>query len=150
MRTKDRVPTIMKKTIVTSSVSRLVTYFIVVVALAALVFSPGYGFAQATATDLPGLYNPVANPKAVVTVGNVRFTVLAPQLIRMEWAADGKFEDHASLAFLNRNVPVPKFTTVDESIGAARKYTITTDSLTLGYMPNASANGRLDERSEEH
>src|SRR5437879_5913602 len=44
----------------------------------------------------PGLYDPVADPKAVVRVGNARFTVLTPQLIRMEWAADGKFEDHAS------------------------------------------------------
>ena len=102
---------------------------------------------ESPSAQLPGLYDPVANPKAIVTVGKARFTVLTPQLIRMEWAADGKFEDHASLAFLNRNVPLPKFTTVDESIGAARKYTITTDSLTLGYMPNASANGRLDEKS---
>jgi hypothetical protein len=28
----------------------------------------------------------------------------------MEWAADGKFEDHASLVFLNRKLPVPEFT----------------------------------------
>src|ERR1700683_3086597 len=53
--------------------------------------------------------NPVADPKAVVTVGNARFTVLTPQLIRMEWSADGKFEDHASFVFLNRRLPVPKF-----------------------------------------
>ena len=131
-----------------------------------LVSTQGHLFAQAAATQaspaaampagrhsvspsaqLPGLYDPIANPKAVVTVGNARFTVLAPQLIRMEWSADGKFEDHASLAFLNRNVPVPKFTTLDVSIGAARKYTITTDALTLWYMPDASANGRFDEKS---
>ena len=53
--------------------------------------------------------NPVADPKAVVTVGNARFTVLTPELIRMEWAANGKFEDHASFVFLNRHMPVPKF-----------------------------------------
>ena len=53
--------------------------------------------------------NPVADPKAVVTIGNARFTVLTPQLIRMEWSADGKFEDHASLVFINRRLPVPKF-----------------------------------------
>ena len=47
--------------------------------------------------------NPVADPKAIVTLGNARFTVLTPQLIRMEWAADGKFEDHASFVFLNRH-----------------------------------------------
>jgi alpha-glucosidase len=54
--------------------------------------------------------NPVADPRAVVTVGNARFTVLTPELIRMEWAADGKFEDHASFVFLNRRMPVPAFT----------------------------------------
>ena len=51
----------------------------------------------------------VADPKAVVVLGNARFTVLTPQLIRMEWAADGKFEDHASFVFLNRHLPVPEF-----------------------------------------
>ena len=43
------------------------------------------------------------------SVGNARFTVLTPELIRMEWAADGKFEDHASFVFINRRLPVPKF-----------------------------------------
>ena len=42
-------------------------------------------------------------------VGKARFTVLTPELIRMEWAADGKFEDHASFVFINRRLPVPKF-----------------------------------------
>ncbi len=54
--------------------------------------------------------NPIADPKAVVTSGAARFTVLTPQMIRMEWSADGKFEDRASLVFLNRKLPVPAFT----------------------------------------
>jgi alpha-glucosidase len=58
--------------------------------------------------------DPAADPKAVVISGNARFTVLTPQLIRMEWAADGKFEDHASMVFLNRKLPVPKFETKTE------------------------------------
>ena len=37
--------------------------------------------------------DPVADPKAVVVSGNTRFTVLESRLVRMEWAADGKFED---------------------------------------------------------
>lgn len=53
--------------------------------------------------------NSEADPKAVVTSGNARFTVLTPQMIRMEWSADGKFEDRASLVFLNRALPVPPF-----------------------------------------
>src|SRR6266568_4388415 len=43
------------------------------------------------AASAPGVYNPVADPRATVTVGRARFTVLTPELIRMEWAADGKF-----------------------------------------------------------
>lgn len=54
-------------------------------------------------------YNAVANPDAVVTSGNVRFTVLTPRVIRMEWTEDGVFEDHASLVFVNRKLPVPEF-----------------------------------------
>ena len=56
-------------------------------------------------------YNPVANPDAIVISGDARFTVLTPGVIRMEWAEDGKFEDHASLAFVNRSLPVPKIKT---------------------------------------
>ena len=47
---------------------------------------------------------------AVVISGNARFTVLTPQLIRMEYSNTAQFEDRATLAFLNRNVPVPEFT----------------------------------------
>jgi alpha-glucosidase len=52
--------------------------------------------------------DPVADPKAVVTLGSARFTVLTPEMIRMEWAADGKFENHASFVFLNRRLPPSK------------------------------------------
>ena len=75
--------------------------------------------------------NPLADPKAVVTVGNARFTVLTPELIRMEWAADGKFEDHASFVFLNRRLPVPKFEVQGEKPGAAQPTVIKTSALDL-------------------
>jgi alpha-glucosidase len=87
--------------------------------------------------------NPVADPKAVVTVGNARFTVLTPELIRMEWAADGKFEDHASFVFLNRRLPVPKFeVTMTGGTGAPvnqlrHGLTIKTSAITLQYSPIA-------------
>lgn len=55
-------------------------------------------------------YDPRANSKAVVIQGKTRFTVLTPQMIRMEWSANGRFEDHASLLFVNRNLDAPKFT----------------------------------------
>lgn len=54
--------------------------------------------------------DPVADPKATVVVGNARFTVLTPQLVRMEWSASRTFEDRPSLVFLNRRLPPPPFT----------------------------------------
>ena len=54
-------------------------------------------------------WDPIADPKAVIVEGSARFTVLTPRLVRMEWAADGHFEDHASLVFVNRRLPVPDF-----------------------------------------
>jgi alpha-glucosidase len=86
-----------------------------------------------TATD------PVADPKAVVILGQARFTVLTPQMIRMEWAADGKFENHASFVFLNRRLPVPKFEKTLADGG--RQLTLKTSALTLTYTP--SADGRF-------
>ncbi len=54
-------------------------------------------------------YDPVADPGSVVVCGQARFTVLFPQLIRMEWASDSRFEDNASLVFINRKLPVPEY-----------------------------------------
>ena len=47
----------------------------------------------------------------------------------MEWAADGKFEDRATLGIVNRKMPVPQFT-VKRS---GKKVTIKTSDLTLTY-----------------
>ena len=81
--------------------------------------------------------NPVADPKAVVTAGAARFTVLTPQLIRMEWAEDGKFEDHASLVFINRRLPVPQFKTVNLAAGGGGLVTLDTGKLSLSYRQNS-------------
>ena len=77
-------------------------------------------------------YNPVADPRAMVVAGSARFTVLTPQLIRFEWAKDGKFEDHASFAFVNRALPVPQFT---RQIGPGNRVVLKTSALTLVYDP---------------
>ena len=53
-------------------------------------------------------YDPSPNPEAVVQVGKARFTVLTEHIVRMEW---GGTNDAATLAFVNRNLPTPKFTT---------------------------------------
>ena len=80
-----------------------------------------------------GLYaqknNPVAAPEAIVVCGNARFTVLTDRLVRMEWAQDGTFEDRASLAVVNREMPVPAFTSVRSGEGV----TIKTSKITLTY-----------------
>jgi hypothetical protein len=90
-----------------------------------------------TMDSAPAPDDPVADPKAQVRLGNARFTVLTPQLIRMEWSADGKFEDHASFVFINRRLPVPKF---EKTISTDGRDTLTikTDSLALEYtaMPD--------------
>ena len=77
--------------------------------------------------------NPVADPRAEVVVGKARFTVLTPELIRMEWSADGKFEDHASFVFINRRLPVPKFMETVTKLGTNELLTIKTSALTLTY-----------------
>jgi alpha-glucosidase (family GH31 glycosyl hydrolase) len=80
--------------------------------------------------------DPVANSASEVRFGNARFTVLTPQLIRMEWSASGKFEDHASLVFINRRLPVPRFEHTISKQGDGQRLIIKTDALTLTYVPS--------------
>ena len=62
-------------------------------------------YAQVSALDS----DPKASESSTVIVGNARFTILTPKLLRMEWSEDGKFEDRATLTFINRKLPVPGF-----------------------------------------
>src|ERR1019366_10624390 len=126
------------------------------IGLAAQTAAPGGQAAKptaATASSRPAIHaqatgeanNPVADPRAVVTLGNARFTVLTPELIRMEWAADGKFEDHASFVFLNRHMPVPDFEKTFAN--GFQKLTIKTSALTLTYSPSADGRFKPDNLS---
>ncbi len=74
-------------------------------------------------------YNPMVNENAVVKSENVRFSILTSGLIRMEWSEDGKFEDLASLIFVNRNLAVPRF----EKRITDNLLEIRTDKLSLKY-----------------
>ncbi|HLV93954.1 MAG TPA: TIM-barrel domain-containing protein [Candidatus Acidoferrales bacterium] len=94
-------------------------------------------------TNPPGRYDPVADPHAIVTAGHARFTILTPQLIRMEWSADGKFEDHASLVFLNRKLPVPKFTSGTFQAGRNTVLAINTSDLALTYTTAYGTEGKF-------
>ena len=76
---------------------------------------------------------PKADEKAQVVVGNARFTVLTPQMIRMEWCEDGKFEDRASLTFVNRKLEVPAFKVKHSK----SKVIISTSHVTLSYKKGA-------------
>ncbi|MGB8028165.1 MAG: TIM-barrel domain-containing protein [Terracidiphilus sp.] len=107
---------------------------------ASLARSQGTGSA-AGVRAVPAADDPAPDPKAVVTIGNTRFTVLTPQLIRMEWSADGKFEDHASFVFINRKLPVPKFvqSAATSTHGPGEALTITTSALTLRYSHSVAA-----------
>lgn len=56
-------------------------------------------------------YDPVADSAAVIKSGNMRFTVLTPQMIRIQYSPQKKFEDRATFGVVNRKLPVPEFTT---------------------------------------
>ena len=79
--------------------------------------------------------NPVADPGSVIIEGNARFTVLTPELIRMEWSNAREFEDRASLVFINRKLDAPHFTTRRDSGWLF----IQTDRLRLAYHPDGDS-----------
>ncbi len=74
-------------------------------------------------------HSPLANPEATVISGNARFTVLTPEMIRIEYSPKGLFEDRATFAIINRNLAVPSFVTTED-----REFLyITTDRIALKY-----------------
>ncbi len=54
------------------------------------------------------------NAESVVQGEHYRFTVLTPNLLRLEYSADGIFEDRSSQVVLNRSFDTPEFHVVDE------------------------------------
>lgn len=72
---------------------------------------------------------PLADPDAVVSGPQVRFSILASRLIRLEYSPVEQYEDCPSQAFLFRKQPVPKF-----SIDKTSEYIeIDTECLHLSY-----------------
>ncbi len=90
--------------------------------------------AMLTALLWPGVAlaanNPQARPEAVVTVGNARFTVLTPEMLRIEYSQEAKFEDKATFAIVNRNLDVPWFSTDRDD----RYFYLDTEKLHLKYL----------------
>ena len=72
---------------------------------------------------------PKADASMTIIDGNVRFTVLTPQLIRMEWSEDGVFEDRATLTFVNRLMPTVPFKVSNNR----SRIVIKTSAVTLTY-----------------
>jgi len=91
--------------------------------LAAVLTIADAGFAQQKTL------NPKAANSAQVTSGNVRFTLLMPELVRMEWSDQGVFEERASLLMVNRKTPVPRYSVDDKGDWLV----IRTDRLVVGY-----------------
>ena len=78
--------------------------------------------------------DPIADAKAIVTSGCARFTVLTPEMIRIQYSDHKQFEDRATFAVVNRRLPVPAYK-VKKKGGWL---TISTDALTLQYKIGAS------------
>lgn len=78
---------------------------------------------------LPKSFPSKADPAAIVLGPHVRFTVLTPRLIRMEYSQVDAFEDRASQAFWHRRQPVPAF----KNAQRADHLEIETDYLRLRY-----------------
>jgi hypothetical protein len=88
---------------------------------------------EAWLSHLPSGFQPVAQDQAVVSRPPVRFTVLTPRLLRLEYSPEANFEDRASQIFWARHQPVPEFD-VGES---PSQLEISTNALCLRYAPSA-------------
>lgn len=71
----------------------------------------------------------MANTEAILNAGKARFTILTPEMIRIEYSGEGKFEDRATFAIVNRALDVPKYETSEDN----EFLYITTDKLKLKY-----------------
>ena len=54
------------------------------------------------------------NPKACVVGKTYRFTLLTDRIVRMEYDPEGFFEDRPSTKVINRNLPAPEYSVLDD------------------------------------
>lgn len=104
-----------------------------------LIFSTALCHSAKAVSPLPDVmteeeWNPLPDEAAVVESGRVRFTVLTPEMIRIQYSARKRFEERATFAVVNRRLPVPAFTT-EEVDGYLY---IKTEKLTLKYKVGSS------------
>jgi alpha-glucosidase (family GH31 glycosyl hydrolase) len=110
-------------------------------ALLGLALALGTALAQPAVAQVEAMHGQAA-AAAIVQRSDVRFTVLTPRLIRMEWAPGGRFVDAPSQVFIDREQPVPRFRVASKG-GTLR---IETDALTLSYRLGS---GRFDATNLE-
>jgi len=77
----------------------------------------------------------VARQNATVVAGDARFEVLAPDVIRLEYAPGGKFLNQPTYTVLDRNFPVPAYTATSRG----GWLTITTSGMVLRYQLGSGA-----------
>jgi alpha-glucosidase (family GH31 glycosyl hydrolase) len=85
-------------------------------------------------------FAPAAEAGAIVRAPKVRFTILTPRLIRLEYSPDERFEDRPSQAFWYRKQSVPSFKTNQDET----RLEIDTGELLLTYDLQA---GRFNPQS---
>jgi hypothetical protein len=81
--------------------------------------------------NLPADFRSVAQAEAVISRPPVRFTILTPRLLRLEYSPGANFEDRASQVFWVRHQPVPRFDVVE----SPSRLEISTEALHLCYAP---------------
>jgi alpha-glucosidase (family GH31 glycosyl hydrolase) len=75
-------------------------------------------------------FQPKANPDAIIQTGPVRFTLLTPRLIRLEYDPNETFEDRPTQVFWYRQQPVPEFKKTINN----KNIVLETDALLLDYQ----------------
>lgn len=79
--------------------------------------------------------NPEAPAEAVVIEGNARFTILTPEMIRIEYSESGNFEDNATFTIINRDLgETPSFSKQEDD----NFLYINTDKLNLKYRKGSN------------
>jgi len=73
-----------------------------------------------------------ALPSQTVRAGRARFTVLTDRLVRMEWAADGAFEDRPTLAVVNRRMGAVRYRVIRDG----RRTVVDTGALRVVFADN--------------
>jgi len=92
--------------------------------------------------------NGKCRPESIIAGVNYRFTILTPQLVRMEYAPDGIFENRPTQVVLNRNFAMPEFTVYETD----SQLEIDTEYLSIYYDKKEFSAGGLSVkvRSKSH